>query len=299
MRSDEPLPAPRRGIEIWRSSKDRSITDPAGDASLGWLKDPAAVPWDRYYSGTAADEIREVLGTFEPDVVVMEHYLYRYVDVVRQGAALVVDCHQVETPYNRELAEIAESPARLIRSQLADRVRAVEAETFARPTRCGPAAARRRSGSPGWHRTRGRSSGPQHGGRQRLSGPGVHREPQPPALGHVGLPPNETAGLMLAEEIVPAPRDSRFPDVHLTLVGRSPTSSLLQASDGNDRVTVTGLVEDVRPHLAAAGAMPLPIFSGGGTRLKVLEAFAARVPLVSTAGCRGHRRNRRAALPPR
>ena len=88
-------------------------------------------------------------------------------------------------------------------------------------------------------------------------------------------PPNETAGLMLAEEIVPA-LATRFPDVHLTLVGRSPTSSLLQASDGNDRVTVTGLVEDVRPHLAAAGAMPLPIFSGGGTRLKVLEAFAAR-----------------------
>ena len=66
--------------------RDRSITDPAGDASLGWLKDPAAVPWDRYYSGTAADEIREVLGTFEPDVVVMEHYLYRYVDVVRSRA---------------------------------------------------------------------------------------------------------------------------------------------------------------------------------------------------------------------
>jgi len=46
---------------------------------------------------------------------------------------------------------------------------------------------------------------------------------------------------------------------------------------------VTGPVADVRPHLADAWAMPVPLTAGAGTRVKILEAFAARVPVVSTA----------------
>ena len=48
-------------------------------------------------------------------------------------------------------------------------------------------------------------------------------------------------------------------------------------------MTVTGTVPDVRPYFAAASVMPVPLSAGGGTRLKVLEAFASGVPVVSTA----------------
>jgi glycosyltransferase involved in cell wall biosynthesis len=46
---------------------------------------------------------------------------------------------------------------------------------------------------------------------------------------------------------------------------------------------VTGAVDDVRPYLARAAVMVVPLLVGGGTRLKILEAMAAGRPVVSTS----------------
>jgi glycosyltransferase involved in cell wall biosynthesis len=47
-------------------------------------------------------------------------------------------------------------------------------------------------------------------------------------------------------------------------------------------VEVTGGVPDVIPYLRAAHLLAVPLDAGGGTRLKILEAFAAGLPVVST-----------------
>jgi glycosyltransferase involved in cell wall biosynthesis len=47
-------------------------------------------------------------------------------------------------------------------------------------------------------------------------------------------------------------------------------------------VAVTGTVDDVRPWLQGAQIVVVPLLSGGGTRLKLLEAFASQRPVVST-----------------
>lgn len=48
-------------------------------------------------------------------------------------------------------------------------------------------------------------------------------------------------------------------------------------------MTIVGSVPDVREYVAKASAFVVPLFAGGGTRLKVLEAMAMRVPIVSTS----------------
>ncbi|MDX1400214.1 MAG: glycosyltransferase family 4 protein, partial [Oceanospirillum sp.] len=48
-------------------------------------------------------------------------------------------------------------------------------------------------------------------------------------------------------------------------------------------VDYLGFVEDVRPHLWQSAVCVVPLKSGGGTRLKILEAAAAGCPVVSTA----------------
>jgi glycosyltransferase involved in cell wall biosynthesis len=99
-------------------------------------------------------------------------------------------------------------------------------------------------------------------------------------MGHFGYRPNAAAGLELVEEIFPRVREL-VGDARLELVGREPSTDLRRSAGGP--VEVTGEVPDVLPHLRAARVLVVPLRSGGGTRLKLLEAMAAGVPVVSTA----------------
>jgi glycosyltransferase involved in cell wall biosynthesis len=72
----------------------------------------------------------------------------------------------------------------------------------------------------------------------------------------------------------------RRPHLHFTILGRSPDPAV--RSLASDKVHVTGTVEDVRPFYANAVAVMVPLRVGGGTRLKILEAMAMGVPVIST-----------------
>jgi polysaccharide biosynthesis protein PslH len=95
----------------------------------------------------------------------------------------------------------------------------------------------------------------------------------------LGWRPNVDAAVWLAERVWPLVRRQR-PDARLLLVGRSPAQRVQQL--GRSDITVTGTVPDVRPFLAQAKVAVAPLLSGGGTRLKVLEALDAGRPVVAT-----------------
>jgi glycosyltransferase involved in cell wall biosynthesis len=48
-------------------------------------------------------------------------------------------------------------------------------------------------------------------------------------------------------------------------------------------MTLTGFVDDVRPLIARSWASIVPLHTGGGTRLKILEAMALRTPVIATS----------------
>jgi glycosyltransferase involved in cell wall biosynthesis len=99
-------------------------------------------------------------------------------------------------------------------------------------------------------------------------------------LGSMSWGPNVAAARFLATEVLPAVRQA-IPDVRLQIVGRDPLPEVkeLQTRPG---VEVTGGVPDVVPYLLGADILAVPLDAGGGTRLKILEAFAAGLPVVST-----------------
>ncbi len=70
------------------------------------------------------------------------------------------------------------------------------------------------------------------------------------------------------------------PDARFKIIGGRPPPSL-QALAGR-RVELTGFVSDLRPHLASAAAIVVPLRLGGGTRLKIVEAMAMGKAIVST-----------------
>ena len=99
-------------------------------------------------------------------------------------------------------------------------------------------------------------------------------------LGSYGHPPNEAAALELMREIMPAVRRLGGPR-ELRIIGRGPTSAMRRAADRE--TVITGEVEDAAAALCEAGLLVVPLRSGGGTRLKILEAAMLGVPVVSTA----------------
>lgn len=74
---------------------------------------------------------------------------------------------------------------------------------------------------------------------------------------------------------------ARVPEAHLVVTGRAQPEHL-EGIAGHPQVTLTGFVKDLRPTLAEASVMVCPLLAGGGTRLKILEAWAAGLPVVST-----------------
>ena len=108
--------------------------------------------------------------------------------------------------------------------------------------------------------------------------------PGPPRLMFVGsfdYPPNREAARELLTRHLPELR-AAFPGLGLRLIGRDPSGEIarLAASAGAEAL---GYVADLLPHYAQAAAVYVPLRSGGGTRIKVLEALALGRPVIATA----------------
>lgn len=106
-------------------------------------------------------------------------------------------------------------------------------------------------------------------------------------VGALRYPPNADAAVHFCRAVLPALQRCLGRSVNFGIVGADPPPEIRALSE-IDGVTVTGTVPDVRPYYADAATAVVPIRSGGGTRIKMLEAFAFGVPVVSTAlGCEG------------
>ena len=72
------------------------------------------------------------------------------------------------------------------------------------------------------------------------------------------------------------------PDAALTIVGKHPPGWFKELAERAGGVKLTGWVEDVRPWVAQADIFIVPLRVGGGTRLKIYEAFSMGRAVVST-----------------
>jgi len=108
-------------------------------------------------------------------------------------------------------------------------------------------------------------------------------EPDPDTLifnGSITYAVNFQAVAYFIEHILPLIQAKR-PQARLLITGKV-TQALIQALPPNEGVVLTGFLEDIRPALFRTWANIVPLTIGGGTRLKILEAMAAGLPVIST-----------------
>ncbi len=98
-------------------------------------------------------------------------------------------------------------------------------------------------------------------------------------VGNFAHPPNRDAALWLAREIMPSVR-ARVPGARLRIVGTAPTVEIRELA--GEGVEVVADAPSVRPHLERAAVVMAPVRTGGGMRMKVLQAMATGKAVVTT-----------------
>lgn len=230
----------------------------------------------RFWDRRLAAEVRHAIAEAPTDLLQVEYsHLAPYLKLGTVGLR-VLDCHNIESSLAMSFAQNSSTPrARLARLE-AVLLRRLERRSIEQADVVMVVSENDRARLPG--RPRELLVCPNGWD------PGL---PLPPSSAPVAVfvallswDPNVEAAVWLGTKVWPSVR-AELPDARLLLVGREPAVQVrrLAASD----IEVSGTVPDVRPYLAAARVALAPLRSGGGTRLKVLEALAAGRPVVSTS----------------
>jgi glycosyltransferase involved in cell wall biosynthesis len=101
-------------------------------------------------------------------------------------------------------------------------------------------------------------------------------------LGTLHYPPNADGIRWFFNEVFPLVQ-KRVPAVTLTIIGKNPPQDFIELAERNPgTIQVTGYVDDLAPHLEESALMVVPVRAGGGMRVRILEAFAYAMPVVTT-----------------
>jgi glycosyltransferase involved in cell wall biosynthesis len=100
-------------------------------------------------------------------------------------------------------------------------------------------------------------------------------------IGALDWPPNVDGARWFRSEIWPLIRKAD-PEARWIVVGKGAPADILAWPESDRSIQVTGFVEDVRPYLHSGALVVVPVRSGGGMRLKILEAMAAGKTVLTT-----------------
>lgn len=101
-------------------------------------------------------------------------------------------------------------------------------------------------------------------------------------MGTLYYPPNADGIRWFFQDVFPLIRQ-RVPKATLTIVGKNPPKDFVRlAADPDSGVVTTGFVPELDPYFAASALTVVPVRAGGGMRVRILEAFARAMPVVTT-----------------
>jgi glycosyltransferase involved in cell wall biosynthesis len=250
-------------------------------AELGGVMRGRPVGYTRYAGRNLRAFFRHLLSEQEVDLVHFDHlHAAQLLPDARElapRARTVMDAHNVEAQVAERLAEVSPWPLGAVLRRQAAAIARLEtrlARGVDAVLACSEldAAALRRAGAAEVHLV-------PNGVELREVPRGLEPRDTVAFVGSYDWRPNADAAVILAREIWPRVRQA-CPGLRLAIIGRKPPPAVQELAA--DDIEVTGRVEDVAPWLQRSFATAMPLRAGSGTRLKVLEAAAARVPIVAT-----------------
>ncbi|MEO0868733.1 MAG: glycosyltransferase family 4 protein [Cyanobacteria bacterium J06642_11] len=254
---------------------------------LWQLRTTGNIRADWLYTQAAERQLRDWINQFKPTLIIAEEiWLHRYLPVLQQANChLILDNHNVEGDGERyeDVSDMSPKILAKIRriekrfSQAVDQVWMCSRQDVKMFHQLYPTVKTQTYVVPN-------GVDPNYYAAVRSQTVPATLSPNPYTLIYLGrfsYQPNAEAASILLNHIYPTLKKVK-PTCRLLLVGCDPTEEMLKAAQADPHVIVTGPVPDVLPYLASATVMAVPLQKGSGTRLKLLEAFAAKCPVVST-----------------
>jgi glycosyltransferase involved in cell wall biosynthesis len=286
------------GITVWKHcnvAKQRSRRELL-ERRFWWFYPHRHPDADWAYSHQAARELDELLTEFQPDLAIFEEvWLYPYLNIVqRHQCRIICDEHNVEAELFEQKNNSLQSLKLKLRAKLhASKLQSIERDWIQKADRIWVCSNEDTKLLQQLYGQSADSDVVPNGVNVAYYNSVRLGECSPPEelaekhrnllfLGQLSYSPNTIAVQLLIDQIYPQLKKIN-PEYRLLLVGRNPTPAMLKAAQQDPGIIVTGSVNDVRPYLAAATLMIVPLLQGGGTRLKILEAFASGCPVISTA----------------
>ena len=262
---------------------------------LWWLFPQQHPDCDWPYAEVAAEKLQQLMETFKPDLVILEQvWLYRYLPIVKQfPCRIILDQHNVEAHlFAQSLSQKGNWRSKLKNQLMLSHLKTIE-QTFCQRVdqiwTCSDSDSELfkqcyEKAVPTMTVPNGLNVANYHDIHNNTIDLPEGIPPNPQTILFVGLlsyPPNKEAVELLLEEIFPLLK-SGYPNCRLLIVGANASRKMQHIADNDPNIVLTGDVTDVKPYLAAASIVVVPLRQGGGTRLKILEAFASLRPVVTT-----------------
>ena len=281
------------------ASRGRERLPLLADRAGAWLRSrrsgyPLYV--EKYWSPGRSRTLRNMMREFAPDAVQIEYLqLALFARDLRHardtaGTAsprLVLNSHELGSLPRERRAAAAADP-RESRTALAEAVRwrrlQVDATRWADHTLCVTDEDHRLYAELGGERLETVPLGMDTEALVPVWSPAADEPEEHLFVGSFGHRPNRLAARLLVEDVWPRVRSSR-PEARLVLAGRGSRSFLasLPADAPRDGIQALGFVEDLTPLFRRARLFVAPLPEGGGIKIKILEAMARGIPVVTTA----------------
>lgn len=263
---------------------------------LWWLRRQGHPEVDRWYAIAAIKKLEAVITQFKPDIVVFEEiWLYPYLKTVkRHKCRIIFDNHNVEAELLQQRYRAMKARRAQIKEKIeVPKIKSIERDFIRQADQVWLCSESDTHLLQKWYGQISHSQVISNGinlayyDNVRLGE--IHCDPDLKDgkknlifVGSFTYIPNIEAAKLLINQIYPKLK-KLYPDCRLLIVGKNPPQKIREVAQTYSDIILTGKVPDVRPYLAAASVVVTPLFQGSGTRLKILEAFAASRPVVSTS----------------
>lgn len=270
-------------ISFWQSGSDPMPAREIGPMEIlsGVLKEGKNPYWHRY-SEVTAEELSEVVDKFKPDAIVISKIaLMPYIDAIREAgvARIILDLDETVGDSSSSLGAIIHNPGyRLFHKRYSEALIAYERDAIALADEVWlSSSVEVEHFAYSYPEFRNVTIMPNVINVSDYEKKNEYHIPHRLLFtGNFSYEPNIDAVRFLIDNILP-----NYLEASLDLVGSHMIDWI--ANVQHPQVNVVGAVASVVPYFETASIAILPIRAGGGTRLKALEAMAARLPIVSTS----------------